>query len=361
MTTVSTPGGVWSESDTTPAACEAALRDLLGEQFAREGMFVPARVLNLVVIVDREWRGEVLNRLDHVGRFHPSRTIICEVERGRRTIDAQAMLTTDAEHSTAERRAGEISLMRERIVLEIGESHLPALGSIVDPLVVSDIATLVWAPHGHPEGVDSLLKLAQVVLVDSVNDPDPKRGLGRAHELSESVYVVDLAWLRSTPWRERVAATFDPARWRPDLGRVSSVRVRHHPQSEAAGLLFFGWLSSRLGWQPEALMAANGGRHGRAHGRRGDIELHLEPDATLSVPGLAGVAIETASGMAVSLDRGPGGLSARRRLPDGREVGWTLLGASRGEAGILAEGIRQALLREPTYGAALTCAEAMLG
>jgi hypothetical protein len=36
-----------------------------------------------------------------------------------------------------------------------------------------------------------------------------------------------------------------------------------------------------------------------------------------------------------------------------------VLGASRGEAGILGEGIRQALLREPTYRPALAAADAM--
>jgi hypothetical protein len=81
----------------------------------------------------------------------------------------------------------------------------------------------------------------------------------------------------------------------------------------------------------------------------------------MPVPGLAGVTIETASGMSVSLDRGPGGLAAKRRLPDGRESVWTVLGASRGESGILGEGIRQALLRDPTYGPALQCALDMLG
>jgi hypothetical protein len=37
-----------------------------------------------------------------------------------------------------------------------------------------------------------------------------------------------------------------------------------------------------------------------------------------------------------------------------------MLGASRGEAGILGEGIRQTLLRDPTYAAALAAAEAMV-
>ena len=67
------------------------------------------------------------------------------------------------------------------------------------------------------------------------------------------------------------------------------------------------------------------------------------------------------SGMSISLDRGPGGLVATRVDPKGRKSNWTVLGASRGEGGILGEGIRQALLRDPAYEAALACAESMFG
>ena len=70
--------------------------------------------------------------------------------------------------------------------------------------------------------------------------------------------------------------------------------------------------------------------------------------------------IETASGEAVSLDRSPGGLRSLRRARDGHEEAWTVLGASRGEAGILGEGVRQALLRDPTYRPALNCARAFV-
>jgi len=313
-------------------------------------------VLNLVVVVDREWRGEILNRLERVGRYHPSRLILCAVEPGRKTIDATVAITT--EHDEA---AGEPELVRERVVLELGEYHLKALDSIVDPLVVSDIATVTWSPHGHPEAVDALLQLSQVVLVDSVNEFDAHSAVARARELSSDAYVVDLAWLRSTPWRERVASTFDPPAWREELGRITSVTVRHQPESVVAGVLFCGWLAARLGWDPGSLVRTNGMMHGKAHGRRQDVALQLEGDPTMSVPGLAGVEIETASGMTIGLSRGPGGLTAVRRDRKGKESSWTVLGASRGEAGILGEGIRQALLRDPAYAAALERAEAMVG
>jgi glucose-6-phosphate dehydrogenase assembly protein OpcA len=349
-------GAVWSEQDTTPGAIEEALRRLIQQQHARDDAHAPARVLNLVLVVDRDWRGEIMNRLEQVGRYHASRTILCIVDHGRTRLDATVLLTIEDE-----RQPGDIALTRERVMVAVGEKHLEKLDTIVDPLVVTDLPTVVWSPHGHPEAVDALLHLSQVVLIDSVNEPDPASAVRRADELSAEAYVVDLAWLRTTPWRERVAATFDPPRWRPELYRVDAVTVRHRPDSGAAGVLFFGWLSSRLGWGPGSLMlAANGTFRGSAHARRQDVTLTLEPDPNQSVPGLAGIEIGTASGVSISLDRGPGGLSARRRDSKGHELRWTILGASRGEGGILGEGIRQALLRDPAYRGALDCAEAML-
>jgi glucose-6-phosphate dehydrogenase assembly protein OpcA len=348
--------GVWSAQDTTPAAIESALRELLKEQHARSEAYAPARVLNMVAVVDREWRGEIYNRLEGVGRYHASRTILCAVERGRETIDAWVTVS-----ATADPKPGEIALTRERVVLDIGPHHLPAIDSIVDPLVVSDLATVAWAPHGHFEAIDALLKLSQVVLIDSINEPDLRGAVQRARELANHAYVVDLAWLRSTPWRERIASTFDPIQWREELGRLSAVAVRHRPDSRMAGVLFFGWLATRLAWEPASLMQRNGDLFGRASARRGDVELLLHPDEAQSAPGLSGITVETASGVSISLDRGPGGLSAKRRTSDGKESSWTLLGASRGEAGILGEGIRQALLRDPTYAPALECAGAMVG
>jgi glucose-6-phosphate dehydrogenase assembly protein OpcA len=347
------PSNFWSAEDTTPSKVEEGLRHMLAQQHAHDKDLVPARVLNLIAVVDKEWRGEIENRLDNVGRYHPSRTIICAVDSGQTTLDAWAtMMVQDVQSG--------LTLCHEQIELTVGPKHLPYLDTICDPLVVSDIATVVWSPHGHPEAVDSLVQIAQVVLTDSVDEADERAALSRALELKENAYVVDLAWLRSTPWRERVASTFDPARARPALFEIDSVTVRHHPSSAVAGLLFVGWLASRLGWPPSALARHDGVYHGKLHTRRHDIAVDLEAVADMNVPGLAGVTVRTASGLELSLDRGPGGLTLRRRRRNGSEQQWTVMGASRGEAGILGEGVRQALLRDPTYTPALAAASAMV-
>jgi glucose-6-phosphate dehydrogenase assembly protein OpcA len=345
---------VWSEQGTTPDAIEAALRQMLAQRHAESGSFVPARVLNMIAFVEDAWSGEIANRLRGVGRYHASRLLVLSYEPGRERMDARATIAADEDPAP-----GALALLRETVIVKIGDRHLPDLITIADPLVITDLPTLLWSPHGHPDAVETLLALAQAVLVDSVDEPLWREAIDRAGALSGRAYVVDLAWLRSTPWRERVAATFDPPRLRGELDAIESVSVRHHPASTVAAMLLVGWLASRLGWQVSPLEGHNGALKGSARAGRRKVALSLDAAPELQVRGLAGLTLKTASLSRLSLDRGPGGLHARISDAAG-ERRWTIPGASRGEAGILGEGIRQALLRDPTYAPALRAAEAML-
>jgi len=371
------PDAVWSEEGTTPDAIEAAVRELVKQRHTENGGLAPARALNMIAFVESRYSGEIANRLAGVGRYHASRLVVLSYDPDRTRLNARAVVSSEGEPAE-----GELGLLRETVTVEIGERHLDDLVTIVDPLVVTDLTTLLWSPHGHPEAVDTLLELAQAVLVDSLEDPSWREAIGRACELRDRAYVVDLAWLRSTPWRERVAAAFDSQALRAELGRIETVAVRHHPDSTVAAMLLVGWLGSRLGWEVSRLSPsgrvltgtayasttddkaparATGGTTGTGSSRaeRQTIAIRLEQAPEQQVRGLESVAIATATGRRVGLRRGPGGLRARNRDADGHEREWTILGASRGESGILGEGIRQSLLRDPTYGPALQAAEAM--
>src|SRR5829696_5733920 len=110
---------VWREDDTTPGAVEAALRRMFAERHKEERAYVPARVMNMVVIVDKEFRGEIENRLTRVGRYHPSRLLLVAVESGRQKLSAVARIgTEDAPKS------GSIAVGRERVDLIVGERHM---------------------------------------------------------------------------------------------------------------------------------------------------------------------------------------------------------------------------------------------
>ncbi len=366
---MSTTDAFWNERDTTPGAIEEALRRLVAECHASMRQCVPARTLNLVCVVDREWSGEIANRLRRVGRYHASRTVVCAVEPQRVTIDAQATVSVEGDA-----RSGEFAAMRELVIVNVGERHLRDLDTIVDPLVVTDLRTAVWSPHGHPEAVDALTTgraggspIAQVVLTDAIDEPGGEPALARACELASRGEVVDLAWLRCTPWRERIAAAYDPPARRSELHTLSKVSVRYGHDSLVSGLLLVGWLCSRLGWRPEALTRHGELLRGRARARRGEVELRLEPVEGMALPGLVGVETRSDMGTLLALERGEGGLTARRR--EAPKVGggdiyervWTVLGASRGEPGILGEGIRHALMHDPTFNPALDAARRLLG
>jgi glucose-6-phosphate dehydrogenase assembly protein OpcA len=339
---------VWSAQDTSPDTIDAALRAMLRELHAANAALAPARVLNMVVVVDRDWKGEVANRLARVGRYHASRTVVCAVQDGRRTLDARAVMSYPGPDEAR-------GVMHEHVEMDIGLEHLRALKTVIDPVLLSELPTLLWSPHGHEDAVSSVLDMIDVMLLDSDDAAELTDGLARAEELLPTAYVVDLAWLRTTPWRERLAASFDLPSRRRVLSEVASITVRHKPSSASSALLLAGWLASRLRWGTAALGSKNGTG---LHGTVGDVEISLEP-VEQDAPGLAGVTVCCRRGFSLSLDRAAGGLCARERSPKGSERVWHVLGASRGEGGILGEGVRQALLRDPTYGPALAVARGM--
>jgi glucose-6-phosphate dehydrogenase assembly protein OpcA len=341
---------VWSEQDTTPDAIETALRELLYRRHAANPSLVPARVLNLVVVADKQWKGEISNRLERVGRYRASRTVLCAVEDGRQTLEARMVMSYE------EAPGGTLGVMHERVEIDVGPGHLARLDTIIDPVLVSELPTMIWAPHGFREAVSSLKPLIDVILLDSADHDADEIGLAEAAELHDGVYVVDLAWLRTTPWRERLAASFDPPDRQPALEKLDQVCIRHHPKSTPSAALLAGWLATRLGWTPESLSARNGdglsGTLATADGRK--VKVELAP-FDQSSPGLAGVTVRWGN-CSLSLDRAQGGLCAREVISGAEELKWLVLGASRGEGGILGEGVRQALLRDPTYAVALSAA-----
>ena len=166
-------------------------------------------------------------------------------EPKRERLDARVMVAAEGEP-----RPGELALLRETVVVELGERHLDDLLTIADPLVVTDLPTLLWSPHGHHEIVAELLALAQV---DAAR---LGRGAERARRRStEHASSADAPMSSTSPGcaRHRGASASRRAstRRRCDASCARSLRltVRHHPASTAAAMLLAGWLGSRLEWK----------------------------------------------------------------------------------------------------------------
>jgi glucose-6-phosphate dehydrogenase assembly protein OpcA len=353
---------VWQQDDVDPAAVEQAMRALERERYQRRAGGLQARALNLVVLVDADYAGEITRRLESVGRNAPSRTILVRVHPRRSGLSARVTVS-----SRGGDEGGHDAASNELVTLDVAERHLTRLESIVDPMVMTDVPTLAWAPHGHVAALESIHALAQTVMLDTTDAADVVGGFEEAAGLiDQRLSVVDLAWLRATPWRLRLAAHYEPAHRRAGLWSIRDVHVQHQPGSDAAAWLFLGWLGDRLGWRFEGM---------RVYDAAGeDVAVRLSPVA-VGVQGLAGAAVSSRDGSAFALGRNPGGLRARRidavqdptgsvarggpDVPTG-ERQWTVLGASRGEAGVLGRALRRTLVPDDGYVGALATARKLL-
>ena len=328
---------VWAERDTTPDEIDAALRRLLRDRHLANPTFAPARVLNLVVVVDRSWKGEISNRLARVGRYHASRTILCAVEDGRTTLDAVAAMSYD------ESPGGTLNVMHELVEIDIGTRAPRAAGhdhrSGGGLGAADDAVGAARPPRGGPRAD-----------ADARRDPDGLRGSGgpapagwRARRTASS----RCTWSTSRGCGRRRGASGSP---RASIHPTAVARCTSSPacpfatrrrRGRAPRCSSAGWRRAlQWNWQP-------------ASDRVGESVEQEAPRAR----GRDGV--RRGDGCSLSLDRGGGGLTARQR-GGGEDREWRVLGASRGEGGILGEGVRQALLRDPTYGPALDAATGLV-
>ena len=261
---------VWSASDTTPG------RDRGGDPPARRRAPPGERRLRPRARAEHGVRRRP--RVERRGRQPPARASAATTPAARscaRSSRAARRSTRVASvASDVEPKHGEFALLRETIVVTVGERHVPALATIVAPLVVTDLATVVWSPHGHPEAVDALLGARAVGALRLGRRPraacraapreraeatactsSTSRGCARRRGASASP---------RTSTRRRCAACCRRSAASPS----ATARARRCP-----ALLTLGWLSSRLGWKPEGMVRHDGGFAGRrdrpAPGRHG--------------------------------------------------------------------------------------------
>jgi glucose-6-phosphate dehydrogenase assembly protein OpcA len=252
--------------------------------------------------------------------------------------------------------SGGFGLIHERVEIDIGPKHLRRLNTIVDPVLIPELPTALWCPQ-HERAIATLRGSIDAVVLDSDRTPEPAVALARGAELARSTYVVDMAWIRTTRWRERLAAGFDPPARLAALQSLTRVSIRHRTGFSASGMLLAGWLASRLRWKTRPLVPDNrGGLRGTARtNSSGSVEIAIDP-VMKSGSGVVGLTVSSDGGFSLSLDEAAGGVRVRERSAGGGEAAWQALESPPGERGTLAEAVRQAMLRDPTYRPALDAA-----
>ncbi len=293
-----------------------------------------ARTLNLVVVPcsDRREKG-VERALYRLGSHTPSRTLVLR-EHGAHRVDASLVMECNSPTG-----AGHVGLCHDRALLSLGSARLEHAASLLAPLLVRDLPTVLWLPEPRSEVPDpGLLERAQQVLVDSRSGGAAE--LRRLSELAAAIRVHDLAWGRLEYWRAAIAAAFEPPEHRRLLPVLTSVRLCYEEHGLASGLLLAGWIAVRCGWHPGPLERRNGGALVKATKRDGgEVAIELDEAAR---------------------DHGCGGVDEIAFMAESEEVTVGSSGATSSLRDLFAEGLQPQPAFSRGYQAAVTAAATML-
>ena len=186
-----------------------------------------------------------------LGAHTPSRTLALRRHRADR-LDAELAIESELPDAP-----GRVGVSHDRVTLTADDSRLEHAASLLAPLLVGDLPTVLWLPEPDSLIPDRrLLDRAQQILVDSTaGDGADYPRLG---DLARSARVHDLAWGGLDFWRAATAAAFESPGRRELLPRIAHLDVHYAGDALSAGLLLSGWVAARAGWRPGELERDNG-------------------------------------------------------------------------------------------------------
>lgn len=208
----------------------------LGELRAKEqAAGTRTSVMTHVAWAPPKWEAAARRTLAGLEELHPSRTILLFPDPTRLdSIDVNVTLRCFAIPGSSRQVCSDV------IELRLGGKRVRVPGSLVEPLLITDLPTFCrWRglpPWGEPE-LEQLVDVCDRLVVDS----SEWRGLPGAYaelaKLFDRIAVSDIAWGRAVGWRGRLAALW------PEIRRAKTLSVTG-PKADA--LLLAGWLRSRL-------------------------------------------------------------------------------------------------------------------
>jgi len=186
-----------------------------------------------------------------LGGHHPARILIIRPEPGGPDgIGARVYIwgcqpapTVDAWRVTV-----------DQVCLAVRGRAVGQLESIIEPFTLADVPVMIWYPGRLPDPSTGLLAPASTVIVDS-KEVGGQEALPAIAALVRRHAVIDLSWMRLTPWRELLAGLFDGPDFRGLLGAIRSGHVEGKPGPRH---LLGGWLTSRLKLAPQVLTLGDG-------------------------------------------------------------------------------------------------------
>ena len=240
-----------------------------------------ASVLNLIVVTNEEAAEGVTRVINELSGRYPSRALvmISDPEEERTNLEIGISVFCNV------RGGGNTNVCAEGVTLHVEGPPARHLESLAGPLLLPDLPVFLWYPNGDIPAsprCDGMAALADRIVLDTGAADDPESSLRAVLELvrhEETPAVGDLQWAGLSPWRSLVTELFSHTERAGSLQEIRRVEVQYAPDARSRALLFSGWLSSCLGWQPESVSRTEGGgREISFSGPSGTVTVLLTPN-----------------------------------------------------------------------------------
>ena len=278
----------WSSSATTVAEADALLAKLWASSEARrflvsdspadtataEPIAVRTGVMNLAVVANGAERAAHAASILATLPRNPSRTlfIVPRDPEGPATFAARLEV-----FCAVTPRGDGTSACTELLWIDVGGPAAHHLASIVPPLSLHDLPTLLWwdAPVNAAESdVRQLLRGVDRVIIDGATQPSD--GLATIRTLldaaeSAGVALTDFALLRQGRWRDSIATMFDEESAAPFLSAINKISIDYSGGKGSSASInvvrpayHVAWLASRLKASVKTPLHLSGGAGWRA-------------------------------------------------------------------------------------------------
>jgi glucose-6-phosphate dehydrogenase assembly protein OpcA len=208
-------------SEKLLAELNALWTELAREQKKPVGLLRASSMTLLVTYEEPADQERVRRIVGTVMQTHPSRAILIRLEAGAK---AEGRVFAECRKGAG----GDEQICSEGIEIVVDEAKLGEVTTEIAALVARDLPVTLWCRGARIfswSRFEPLFPLAQRVIVDSCSAPDAGAAFAALKELRRhGPRVADLAWTRTTGWREAIAARFENAP--ADAANIRSVTIR---------------------------------------------------------------------------------------------------------------------------------------
>ena len=231
----------WSGAGVHLSQVVGALAELRDRSSSHTSARTAVMTLVAVAPGDEEARAAT-EALRSLAGHHPARIVLLRP-------DPDAVAHLDARVALYALEGDQHRACFEDVHLDVAGQAALHLDSLVEAFTLSDLPVVVWYVRSMPEAADPLLSVATAVLVDSRDAPDPGQ-LRSLLQLARRRTLVDLSWSRLRPWRELLAALFDPPASREWFDALERVEIAGKTGPRR---LLGGWLAAQTGVSPRRI------------------------------------------------------------------------------------------------------------